>query len=63
MCTQIFAPVCAELDTGIRCVKAPCPSSEPRQFPNACEACKDAKVRGYWPRECEAVGQDAAAVR
>jgi hypothetical protein len=54
LCTFEYAPVCADVDTGVRCVKAPCPSSERRTYPNACAACADAKVLGHRPGACEA---------
>ncbi len=54
MCTMIYAPVCAVVDTGIRCVKAPCPSSRLVQFGNACSACKDKKTIGYYSGACVA---------
>lgn len=59
MCTQQFDPVCAEVDTGVRCVRAPCPeASERKTFSNACMACKEAKVMGYRKGSCE--GSDKA---
>jgi hypothetical protein len=53
MCTQQFDPVCADLDTGVRCVRAPCPESERKTFSNACMACKEAKVMAYRKGSCE----------
>ena len=38
VCTQEFSPVCAKIDTGIRCIKAPCPSYSKKTFSNACLA-------------------------
>ena len=52
VCTMIYAPVCAAVDTGIRCIRAPCPSSTYVQFSNACEACKNRNVREYFTGEC-----------
>ncbi|MRG96494.1 hypothetical protein [Polyangium spumosum] len=53
-CTRDYRPVCGEVDTGVRCIKAPCPgTTAPRTFPNACTACAEAKVTGYWPMSCE----------
>jgi hypothetical protein len=60
MCTKEYRPVCAEIDNGIRCVKAPCPSTNKRNFGNACEACAETKTVGYWPAACEAIGNDTA---
>jgi hypothetical protein len=58
VCTREYRAVCAEVDTGVRCVKAPCPSSEPRTFGNACTACADAKTIGYWPVSCEEMNKE-----
>ena len=52
ICTQQYQPVCAQVDTGIRCIKAPCPSAESRTFPNGCVACTDPKVLGYVHGAC-----------
>lgn len=52
MCAQIYDPVCARRDTGIRCVTTPCDSWETRQYPNSCEACRDPKVASYLPGPC-----------
>ncbi|QEI12209.1 hypothetical protein [Cellvibrio japonicus] len=53
ICTMEFNPVCAKRDTGIRCVKAPCPSSTQQTFSNACMACADPQVISYRPGSCE----------
>lgn len=53
MCTQQYDPVCADVDTGVRCVKAPCPASERKTFSNVCMACKEASVMGYRQGSCE----------
>jgi len=52
MCTREYLPVCATRDTGVRCVTAPCPSSEQKTYGNACTACADEKVSGYMPGAC-----------
>jgi hypothetical protein len=54
MCPQIYDPVCATRDTGIRCITAPCPSSEQKTMGNACSACSDPKVSSYVKGECPA---------
>ncbi|MBK9266762.1 MAG: hypothetical protein IPM54_44130 [Polyangiaceae bacterium] len=60
-CTKDFRPVCGEVDTGVRCVRAPCPMSTAQQtFSNACMACVDAKVRGYWPMSCDEMAKPTA---
>jgi hypothetical protein len=53
MCTREYRPVCAQVDTGVRCVKAPCPSAEWKTYPNACTACADEKGIGHRPGACE----------
>ncbi len=60
MCTKEYRPVCGEVDTGIRCIKAPCPSTEKKTYPNGCEACADPKVVGYFPMACDAMQSDKA---
>lgn len=52
MCASIYKPVCASRDTGVRCVRAPCPSEAPATFSNACSACRDPKVYGYTEGAC-----------
>jgi hypothetical protein len=52
MCTREYLPVCATRDTGVRCVTAPCPSSEQKTYGNACTACADEKVFGYTAEAC-----------
>lgn len=51
-CTRDYRPVCAEVDNGVRCIQAPCPSTEQKEFPNGCTACADAKTTGFWPVPC-----------
>ena len=58
-CTTDYRPVCATRDTGIRCVSAPCPSSEKRTYSNGCGACSDPKVSGYVPEACAEETPDA----
>ena len=47
MCTREYRPVCATKDTGIRCMKNPCPSIRQVTYSNACTACADSSVYGY----------------
>lgn len=54
VCTMEYRPVCATRDTGIRCVTAPCPSTEQKTYSNACTACANVKVIGYIPDESPA---------
>lgn len=46
-CMELYDPVCAVRDTGVRCIKAPCPAIEKVTFANSCKACSDVKVTGY----------------
>lgn len=55
ICTREYFPVCATRDTGIRCVTAPCPSSEEKTYSNGCSACADVKVMEYRIGACEQV--------
>jgi hypothetical protein len=52
VCTMEYAPVCATRDTGVRCITAPCPSSEQKTFSTACTACSDPKVSGWVKGAC-----------
>jgi hypothetical protein len=52
LCAQLYDPVCGQRDTGVRCVTTPCNSTEPREYPNACEACADPKVLSYADGPC-----------
>lgn len=52
MCTKIYLPVCADVDTGIRCIRAPCPSVEQKTYASDCTACADTKVIGHRPGAC-----------
>lgn len=52
ICYEIYAPVCATRDTGIRCVTTPCPQTEKVTFSNGCTACADNRVKGYDEGEC-----------
>jgi hypothetical protein len=54
VCTREFRPVCAQRDTGTRCVTTPCDSIEAVDAGNACTACSDPAVYGYYPGRCEA---------
>lgn len=53
LCTREYRPVCAQVDTGVRCVRAPCPASEWRTYSNACTACADEKVTGHRSGSCD----------
>lgn len=52
-CTREYMPVCAQVDTGIRCITTPCPSTEEKTYSTGCTACSDPDVYGYVPGECQ----------
>ena len=54
VCTMIYQPVCATRDTGVRCIRAPCPSEEKVTKSSSCNACSDPKVISYVQGECPA---------
>ena len=54
VCTQIYDPVCATRDTGVRCITTPCPSSEQKTMASSCSACSDPKVMSNVKGECPA---------
>jgi len=51
-CVDVMRPVCGAVDNGIRCVRAPCPSTYNRTYSNGCVACLDQQVYGFWPGPC-----------
>lgn len=53
MCAHIYRPVCGLIDTGLRCVTTPCPSSIEKTFGNACSACAEPRVDQYRNGECK----------
>ena len=53
-CTKEYNPVCANVDTGIRCITAPCPSTEQKTYGNSCSACSDSNVYSYTKGACGA---------
>jgi arylsulfatase A-like enzyme len=55
VCAQDYRPVCAARDNGVRCVKAPCPSTDRKTYPNACAACSDPLVYSHVDGACETV--------
>jgi hypothetical protein len=63
MCTKIYLPVCADVDTGIRCVRAPCPSIEQKTYASDCTACSDTKVIGHRPGACKEAQPSGGAPR
>lgn len=57
MCTREYRPVCGHIDTQIRCVNTPCPSTTHKTYGNACSACGDERVIGYELGSCESFGK------
>jgi hypothetical protein len=51
-CTLDYNPVCGVVDNNIRCITAPCPSTNAKTFGNGCGACS-AKSYGYYTGACE----------
>ena len=51
-CNLDYKPVCAEVDTGVRCITTPCPSSERKTYSSACKACRDPKAVAYVSGRC-----------
>ena len=52
-CADIYRPVCATRDNGVRCVTTPCDSTETATYPNDCAACADDQVYTFVEGECE----------
>jgi hypothetical protein len=51
-CSQITGKVCARVDTEIRCIKPPCPSSRLETYSGACEACANDRVDIIYTGSC-----------
>ena len=47
ICYELYQPVCAKRDAGVRCTTAPCPSTELITYSNDCKACSDVSVLGF----------------
>ncbi len=47
ICYELYQPVCAARDNGLRCVTTPCPSTEIATYSNDCKACADPAVQGF----------------
>jgi hypothetical protein len=52
LCTKEYKPVCGEVDTRIRCIKAPCPSTKQKTFSNKCMA-KSAGAKILYEGRCK----------
>ncbi len=55
ICYEVYQPVCAVRDTGVRCITTPCPSTEKMTYPNDCKACSDPTVHGFQRGDCNAI--------
>jgi hypothetical protein len=51
-CTADYAPVCGQIDTGIRCITTPCPSFEEKTYSNKCTL-SVAKATFLYEGECK----------
>lgn len=47
ICYELYQPVCAVRDNGVRCVTTPCPATEKATYGNDCKACADPAVYGF----------------
>lgn len=47
ICYELYQPVCATRDNGVRCVTTPCPATEIATYSNDCKACADPTVLGF----------------
>jgi hypothetical protein len=56
-CASVDGPVCARVDTGVRCITTPCPSSVLKPYPDACTACGNSKVDVVFTGSCELLQQ------
>lgn len=52
ICTMDYAPVCAKRDSEVRCVTAPCQTTEKKTYANACSACANPAVKSYILGKC-----------
>lgn len=53
ICTREYRPVCAKVDSGVRCVKEPCPSFAWKTMATGCTACSQQGVIGWVEGACE----------
>ena len=56
-CAELSGEVCARVDTGVRCIQPPCPSSSLRPYADACSACDNNKVDVVYTGSCELLQQ------
>lgn len=51
ICILVYDPVCGLADNEIRCITAPCPSTDAVTYSNGCEACSSGVI-GYYEGSC-----------
>jgi hypothetical protein len=56
-CAELSGEVCARVDTGVRCIRPPCPSSKLQPYADACSACDDDRVDAVFTGSCELLQQ------
>ena len=54
-CESISGPVCARVDTGMRCIRAPCDSYAKVVMEGACQACTQDRVDLVFTGRCDAM--------
>lgn len=54
ICTEEYKPVCGLIDNGVRCITAPCASTDAEEFSNGCFSCS-AGAQGYYDTTCSDV--------
>lgn len=53
VCAKEDRPVCATVDSGIRCIQTPCPTERRKTYKNVCDACADPRLIGYSEGKCQ----------
>ena len=56
-CSALAGEVCARVDTGVRCIQPPCPSSKLETYASACSACDNSKVDVVFSGSCKLLQQ------
>jgi len=56
VCTPRYSGICANFDTGMRCIKAPCSGASIWiDYENECEACRVIQISGFYNKSCQEV--------